>query len=103
VHGGTEHFYPAEDPAAILAVLEDVMSTIVVSCVFDLHPGADVDPTEVNLYIGGELVPRDPSHTDGWDYVDADTVEFFGPACERILAGEVSSVSATYGCPTVFL
>jgi hypothetical protein len=100
VRGGTEHFYPAEDPGAMLSTFEDILGTIVLSCRFDLHPGGDVDPTEVNMYVGGEMVPRDPSHTNGWDYVDEDTVEFYGPICDSILAGETTAVSAAYGCPT---
>jgi hypothetical protein len=103
VHGGTGHFYPAERPEEILTVFEAIMGTIVVSCRFDLHPGDEVDPTQVNLYVGGEVVPRDASHGDGWDYIDEDTVEFYGPACDRILSGEIGDVGAAYGCPTVLL
>ncbi|MBN1772167.1 MAG: VWA domain-containing protein [Deltaproteobacteria bacterium] len=103
VHGGTEHFYPAEDTAAILSTFEAIMGTIVVSCVFDLHPGPETDPTQVNLYVGEELVPRDPSHGAGWDYLDDDTVEFYGAACDTILAGDVGAVHAAYGCPTILI
>ena len=103
VHGGTGHFYAAEDTGAMLSVFEEIMGTIVVSCIFDLHPDDTVDPTQVNLYVGGELVPRDPSRGDGWDYLDEDTVEFYGPSCEGILSGDVTAVSAAYGCPTVLL
>lgn len=103
VHGGTEHFYPAEDTASILSTFEAIMGTIVVSCTFDLHPGPETDPTQVNLYVGDELVPRDPSHGNGWDYVDEDTVEFYGPSCDTILAGDVGAVHAAYGCPTIII
>ncbi len=102
-HGGTGRFYPAEDPSRILAAFEEIMGTIVVSCRFDLSPGPEADPTQVNLHVGGEVIPRDPSHTNGWDYVDEDTVEFYGPVCDAILSGDVSAVSASYGCPTVVL
>ena len=100
--GGTEHFYPAEAPDELLAVFEDIMATVVVSCRFDLNPSEFADPTKVNFYIDGEIVPRDDTHMNGWDYVDADTVEFFGPWCERIMSGDVSGVTATYGCPTMW-
>jgi hypothetical protein len=103
VHGGTGHFYPAEDTASILSTFEAIMGTIVVSCTFDLHPGPETDPTQVNLYVGDELIPRDPSHGNGWDYVDEDTVEFYGPSCDAILAGDVGAVHAAYGCPTIII
>jgi hypothetical protein len=103
VHGGTDHFYAAEDPGRILATFEEIMGTIVVSCVFDLHPDDTVDPTQVNLYVGDVLIPQDASRGDGWDYVDGDTVEFFGPACDTILSGDVGNVRAAYGCPTIVL
>jgi hypothetical protein len=103
VHGGTAHFYPAEDTASILTTFEEIMGTIVLSCTFDLHPTGDVDPTQVNLYVGGEIVPQDPGRTEGWNYVDEDTVEFYGTICDTILSGDVTSVSAGYGCPTFII
>ncbi len=103
--GGTEHFYAAEDPGSILGTFEAIMGTIVLSCTFDLHPTGDVDPAQVNLYVGDEVVPQDPDHVDGWDYVegDPDSVEFYGPICETILSGDVTSVRAGYGCPTIII
>jgi hypothetical protein len=102
-HGGTGSFYPAETPAGILSAFEAIMGTVVVSCRFDLHPGDDVDPTKVNFYIDGDLVPRDTGHANGWDYVDEDTIEFYGTWCDRIMSGSIDGVTATYGCPTIFI
>jgi hypothetical protein len=102
-HGGTGSFYPAEDPGEIITAFEAIMGTVVLSCRFDLHPTEDVDENKVNFYIDGELVPMDPSHEHGWDYVDEDTVEFYGEWCERIMSGDISGVSATYGCPTIVI
>jgi hypothetical protein len=101
--GGTGSFYPAERPEDLLAAFEAIMGTVVLSCQFDLHPTGDVDATKVNFYIDGTLVPRDESHGNGWDYVDEDTVEFYGDWCTGIMSGDVSGVSATFGCPTVFI
>lgn len=102
-HGGTGSFYPAETPADLLSAFEAIMGTVVLSCRFDIHPGPEADPTKVNFYIDGEIVPMDPSHTNGWDYVDDDTIEFYGTWCERIMSGDISGVSAAYGCPTVII
>ncbi len=106
IHGGTEHFYPAEETTSILSTLEEIMETIVVSCTFDLHMGPETDPTLVNLHVREErdvdtLVPRDSGRRNGWDYLDDDTVEFYGPACDTILAG--GTVRATHGCPTILI
>ena len=46
------------------------MSTVVVSCKFDLNPSEFADPAKVNFYIDGEIVPRDTTHINGWDFVD---------------------------------
>ncbi|MBW2261828.1 MAG: VWA domain-containing protein [Deltaproteobacteria bacterium] len=102
-HGGTTSFYPAETPAGLLSAFEAIMGTVVVSCRFDIHPGEEVDPTKVNFYIDGEIVPRDTSHAAGWDYVDEDTIEFYGVWCDRIMSGGISGVTATFGCPTLLI
>jgi hypothetical protein len=102
-HGGTGSFYPAETPAELLAAFEAIMGTVVVSCLFDLNPGADTDPTKVNIYVDGEIVPQTSDYSNGWNYVDEDTIEFYGPWCDRILSGDVSGVGATYGCPTYII
>lgn len=99
-HGGTGSFYPAETPTDLLSAFEAIMGTVVVSCRFDLHPSEEADPSKVNFYIDGEPVPRDTDHENGWDYVDSDTIEFYGVWCDRIMSGSIDSVSATYGCPT---
>ncbi len=103
VHGGTGAYYPAENPADILTAFESIMSAVVLSCEFELNPSDAADPTLVNIYVGGVIVPRDESHSSGWDYLDSDTIMFYGPLCESIMEGDVSTVSASYGCPTVFL
>jgi hypothetical protein len=103
VHGGTGSYYPAETPSEILTAFESIMSAVAVSCTFDLHPTDEVNPELVNIYVGGILVPRNPSHVSGWDYVDADTIQFYGPWCDAIMEGDVSTVSASYGCPTYII
>ena len=48
-------------------------------------------------------LPRDPSRTDGWDYVDpADTkLQIFGPACDEIVAGTYETVHIVYFCSLI--
>jgi hypothetical protein len=45
-------------------------------------------------------VPRDPSHTNGWDYHPDDmTITFFGSYCTQIEGGSFAGVEFIYGCP----
>jgi len=100
--GGTERFYPAENPAEIDDVFEEITG-LIASCEFDLNPSDAADPDKVNFYFDGEVVPRDTTGTNGWDWVDEDTVKFYGSYCDALLAGSVEDVSATYGCPSIVI
>jgi len=102
-HGGTGTFYAAETPDSLLAAFEEIMGTVVLSCTFDLLPPEGVDENKVNFYIGEEVIPRDTGHTSGWDYVDGNTVEFYGSWCDTIKSGDVSGVKARFGCPTIVI
>ena len=70
----------------------------VAPCRFELVPGEVVDPSAVYFLVDGVEVPRDPGRTDGWDWVNAWTVDFYGPACDRIVEGGVSVVTARINC-----
>jgi hypothetical protein len=58
------------------------------------------DPASVHAFFDGELVPRDPSRTNGWEY-DAmtNTVSFFGPACDRVRQTPQPAIDVVLGCP----
>ena len=52
------------------------------------------------MTVDGTVVPRSPSHTDGWDYYpDAMTITFFGATCAEIQSDASTTVSFVYGCP----
>lgn len=59
-------------------------------------------PDQVTVTFNDTPVPRDTSHTSGWDYTDASdtTIEFFGGWCLTMLDTQSWRVSAFYGCPT---
>ena len=107
INGCTGMPYAADDPASIQAALDDIAGAVA-SCQFDLNCADIPDPDMVNFYFDGEPIPRDTSHTNGWDWIDpcdstideSGIVEFFGVPCERIMNREVETVSATFGCPT---
>jgi hypothetical protein len=101
-HGATERFYPAEDPSELQAAFEAITG-MVATCEFDLNPSDAADPNQVNFYFDGEVVPRDPTSTNGWNWTDEDTIVFYGSTCDSIMGGSVGVISAKYGCPTIMI
>ncbi len=59
------------------------ISASVAKCTY-LTPSAPTDPSAISVEIGGVSIPRDPTRTNGWDWVDQayGTLAFFGTACE---------------------
>ena len=110
-NGGTEMdtFLHAEDGDSLADALESIASTVI-TCEYVLAPVDPIaDPDEVNFYIDGEVVPMDEDCTEdsgsGWHWVDDEhtIVEFCGDYCTSIKEGEVESIKATFGCPTIFI
>jgi hypothetical protein len=67
------------------------------------------DPNLINVYYtpmagsAGRLIPRDTSHTNGWDYAPGGrSIVFYGMICDEVRAGSSgASVQIIYGCPTI--
>jgi hypothetical protein len=95
--GGTTEAVLAEQPEAIAAAMESIAGDVA-PCRFELLPGEVVDPDDTTFLVDGVEVPHDPTHTDGWDWFNAWTVDFHGPACDRIVAGDVETVTARINC-----
>jgi hypothetical protein len=110
-HGCTGDYYAADAPAGIAAAL-DTIAGAVASCQFEMNCADIPDVNAVNFFSepGHTPIHRNTLHDDGWDWVDtcptADgtgIVEFFGPACDAVLSGVYESISAEFGCPTIFI
>jgi hypothetical protein len=97
---GSTKFYEANDAASLDAALQAISGGIIVpSCSFALDAVPPV-PDDVTVTLNGMVVPRSPSHANGWDYhPDAMTITFFGTYCEQIEMGASTDVSFAYGCP----
>ena len=54
------------------------------TCWFELSNIADTDTVQVRS--GGSVIPRDTSHVNGWDFVDANTIEMYGSSCLQAIA-----------------
>jgi hypothetical protein len=95
--GGTEEAVLAEEAEAIAEAM-NVVAGDVAPCRFELIPGEVADPEAVYFLVDGVEVDRDPRHEDGWDWVNAWTVDFYGPACDRIVEGGALVVTARINC-----
>lgn len=82
--GGTGTAYSAQSGSALAEALEQI-AIRVGACRFDLP--ADVSPASLTVTVDGQPVERDTRRQNGWDLVDANTVELFGVACERAVSG----------------
>ena len=109
-NGGTGHttFFEVDSPGDLVAHFDTIASEIV-SCVYAIEePSATADPEEVNFYFEltsgtEEVIGMDAGCTNGWRWTDGThtMVEFCGPQCDRLRAGEVENIAARFGCSTV--
>jgi hypothetical protein len=97
---GTTKFYEANNANDLNMALQAIAGGIIVpTCSYQLQ-SVPPDPDNVTVTINGMVVPRSPSHTQGWDYhPDAMTITFFGTYCTQIQSGAITNVSFVYGCP----
>ena len=65
------------------------------SCSAELSPPPGYDFLVVR--VDGETVSQDWTHTDGWDLLDGDLLQFYGPACTA-LGRDGAEVTITYVC-----
>jgi hypothetical protein len=93
---GATYYYRVDDLSLLSEVFKDIARDLI-SCTFDL-----TDPPEemglTNVYLNGQVVPLDPEN--GWIWVDGDTVELVGAACDALKSGSVQEVQIVSGCPT---
>lgn len=92
--------YNVQTSAEMKAAL-GAISDSVAKCTY-LTPSAPTDPNAISVEIDGKSIPRDPSHTNGWDWVDQafGTLAFFGGACAAAStgAGNVAQITGVVRC-----
>jgi hypothetical protein len=95
---GMRRFYPAANRADLDAALHAITLSLT-SCVFPLAV-PPLDPGFVGVTVDDQLIPRDPTHAQGWDYaMKGSAIEIFGSACADLKSGASMSVGIHYGCP----
>jgi hypothetical protein len=99
---GSPSYYPVSSTAELTAALRALVD-MTPNCTFALPP-APVPYTSVDnigVVVSGTQIPRDTSHTGGWDYTNSahTAIEIYGPTCDEIKAGTVTSVQILFHCP----
>ncbi len=90
-------YYEANDAASFQMAL-DAIAGGVTGCTFEL---AEVPDNTDDLYVFQDNlpVPRDPTHTAGWDYDPAtNQVTFYGGPCDALQAGTGTDIDIVFGC-----
>jgi hypothetical protein len=105
--GGTPFttYLDASDGPSLEAALNTI-GTSIVSCIFNIDaPDASANPDLVNFYFDDTLIYMDDdcSTGSGWRWADAEhtQVEFCPDSCALLGTGDVSEITATFGCATV--
>ena len=100
---GLDKALAAEKPEDLLTAIGQV-GIRVGSCRFSipatLDPSASLNPFELNFTVNGNMVARDRTNSEGWNFVDGKTseVEIFGKACEAVRGG--AKVESKKSCDT---
>ena len=90
-------FYPAANRAELEAAFRAITG-LLTTCTFPLAT-RPMDPNFVTVLVEGMFVPRDLTHTQGWDYASGGSaVEVHGPICDSLKAGASLKVEVFHGC-----
>jgi hypothetical protein len=98
--GGPPFYFQADDAASLASALDTIAGSVL-SCTYSLSSVPE-DVSMLYVYTDRTEVERDTAHTTGWDYdPSTNTITFYGATCDALLAGTVSNVVVTYGCPPI--
>jgi len=96
----TPKHYNVQSAADLQSALTTIGASIA-KCTY-LTPSAPTDPNAISVEINGKSIPRDPTHMNGWDWVDQAFGElaFFGPACTAASGGTstMSQITGVVSC-----
>ncbi len=95
---GDTAYYAVSDTDELSLALRSIGAQVAISCDLPLTEAPE-DPALVNVYFDDQVVPK--SDKDGWRYSGDDSIEFVGPTCDTLSAGDVLNVQVLSGCPTV--
>jgi hypothetical protein len=71
-----------------------------VACRYQIPvPSCDsLDSAHIGVKVDGVEIPRDPNHTNGWDYTDSTftAVDIYGATCDGLTNGALTIVKIVY-------
>ncbi|HEY7376052.1 MAG TPA: hypothetical protein VIF57_28080 [Polyangia bacterium] len=101
--GATPSYYPVTSAADLAAAIRTLIQ-FAATCTFQIGPAPTTDGTtsldNIDVFGDGAPISRDPTHADGYDYIDASmqSIQVYGPACDRIMSGAIRDVIVTFRC-----
>jgi hypothetical protein len=95
---GNPSYYRVSDAEELMQTVSALGTEVALGCRIELAE-TPLDPTLVNLFFDGQLVPADP--VDGWNFSDDHTVQVVGEACALMQTGQVLQADVVAGCPVV--
>lgn len=100
--GTSPKYYKVEDAEGLSQTLQDITKGVIRSCDI-VAEEAPPDPDLVNVFIDGDVVPKDSE--DGWQFGDSTNtfIQIVGSYCDELEASGASSISVEYGCPSVVI
>ena len=91
-------YYPVASTSDLVSVLTSIGMQIT-SCTFSLG-GVPPDPSNIAVLAGGAQVPKDTSHTQGWDYTAGmASIQLYGSYCTNVMNMTTTDVHTIFGCP----
>jgi hypothetical protein len=93
-------FFNAQDQASLQAVL-NLIGGRTLGCDYALTM-APPDSSKLFVFFDAAQIARDGTHMSGWDYdATRNQVTFYGAACTKLKAGQVTKLDIVYGCPGI--
>jgi hypothetical protein len=98
---------PTYYPVSTTAELADAVRTLIATtnnCTFQVGPPPTSDGTtstsHIDVFGDGTKIPRDTTHTEGWDYTDAsmNSIQIYGATCMQVMNATIQNVTVTFRC-----
>lgn len=91
------YYFQADDAAALGAAFATIVGSVL-SCNYALSE-IPPDPSQLYVWIDGQLVPADPAN--GWVYDPVtNQINFVGTTCDALQNGTATELIVSYGCPS---
>jgi hypothetical protein len=95
---GSPHYYKVLVPDDLTQAFTQIQQSIT-QCTF-VTPSVPTNPDAISITLNGIPIMLDPTHMNGWDYVDKSfgEIQLFGAACDTVQKMMGGTVSATVDC-----